>query len=88
MKARGATAPLSVGFLEINTKRERRAEKSVGGPEGMTRVGVGAGLVGTSDAGFPRSNLRRGGTDVAVGNVGCVCRHNAAGTGGAEMSVD
>jgi hypothetical protein len=54
----------------------------------MTRVGVGAGLVGTSDAGFPRSNLRRGGTDVAVGNVGCVCRHNAAGTGGAEMSVD
>lgn len=71
----------------MNTKRERRAEKSVGGAEGMTRVGVGAEL-GTSDAGFPRSDLRRGRTDVAVGNVGCVCRPSAAGTGGAEISVD
>ena len=87
MKARGATAPLSVGFLEIYTKRERRAEKSVGGAEGMTRVGAGAELE-TSDAGFPRSDLRRGRADVTVGCVGCVCRHDAAGTGGAEMSVD
>jgi hypothetical protein len=52
-------------------------------------VGVGADW-GTSDAGFPRSDLRRGRTptEVAVGKVGCVCRDTAAGTGGAEMSVD
>ena len=53
----------------------------------MTRAGVGV-VLGTSGADFPRSDLRRGRADVAVGNVGCVCRDTAAGTGGAEMSVD
>jgi hypothetical protein len=53
----------------------------------MTRVGVGEDW-GTLDVDFPRSALRRGRTEVAVGNVGCVCRDTAAGTGGAEMSVD
>ena len=35
MKARGATVPFSAGFVEMWRKRERRAEKSVGGLEGM-----------------------------------------------------
>ena len=52
----------------------------------MTRVGVGV-EDGTSDAVFPRSDLRRG-IGLAVGNVGGVCRDAAAGRGGAEMSVD
>ena len=52
----------------------------------MTRVGVGA-EDRTSDATFPRSDLRRGRIGLAVGKVGGVCR-DTAGTGGAEMSVD
>ena len=52
----------------------------------MTRVGVGA-EGGTSDAVFPRSDLRRGRIGLAVDNVGGVCRDTAAGRGGAEMSV-
>ncbi len=52
----------------------------------MTRVGVGL-VLGTSDAGFPRSDLRRGRMGLAVGNVGGVGRDTAAGTGGVEMST-
>ena len=52
----------------------------------MTRVGVGAEW-GASDAGFPRSDLRRG-TEGGIGNVGCVCRDTKGGKGGVEMSVD
>ena len=53
----------------------------------MRRVGVGV-EDGTSDAGFPRSDLRRGRIGLAVGNGGGVCRVAAGGSGGAEMSVD
>jgi hypothetical protein len=53
----------------------------------MTRVGAGV-VGGTSDVAFPRSDLRRGGTELAVNKEGFVCRGTAAGTGGAEMSVD
>lgn len=53
----------------------------------MTSVGVGV-EDGTSDAGFGRSDLRRGRIGLTVGNVGGVCRDTAAGRGGAEMSVD
>jgi hypothetical protein len=53
----------------------------------MTRVGA-AGVEGTSNVTFPRSVLRRGMTEGAVGTGGCVCRGTGAGTGGAEMSVD
>ena len=53
----------------------------------MTRVGVGV-EGGTSDAVFPRSDLRRGRIGLVVGNVGGVCRDTVVGRGGAEMSVD
>jgi hypothetical protein len=53
----------------------------------MTRVGVGV-EDGTSDAGFPRSDLRRGMIGLVAGNADGVCRDTAAGRGGAEMSVD
>lgn len=53
----------------------------------MTRVGVG-GAEGMSGAAFPRSDLRRGSTGVAVSSGGGVCRDKGAGTGGAELSVD
>jgi hypothetical protein len=53
----------------------------------MTGVGVGA-EDGTSDAVFPRSDLRRGRIGLAVGNAGGICRDTAAGRGGAETSVD
>jgi hypothetical protein len=53
----------------------------------MTGVGVGV-EGGTSDAVFPRSDLRRGRIGLAVGNVGGICRGTGAGRGGAEMSVD
>jgi len=35
--------PLSAGFREMNRKRDRRAERRVGGAEGMNRRG-GEGL--------------------------------------------
>jgi len=35
MNARGATVPLSAGFLEMWMNRERRAENSVAGDEGI-----------------------------------------------------
>jgi hypothetical protein len=53
----------------------------------MRRVGVGV-EDGTSDAIFARSDLRRGRIGLTVGNVGGVCRDTAAGSGGAEISVD
>ena len=53
----------------------------------MTRVGVGV-EGGTSDGIFPRSVLRRGRTGLVVGNAGGVCLDTAAGSGGAETSVD
>ena len=66
MNARGATAPLSAGFLEMYTYRERSAEKRVGGVEGMS----GAGEVGAEGwSSFPRSDLRRG-TMAVVAAVG------------------
>jgi hypothetical protein len=52
-------------------------------------AGTGGGVEdGTSDAVFPRSDLRRGRIGLAVGNVGGVCRDTGAGRGGAEISVD
>ena len=59
----------------------------MGGAEGMTGVGV-AGAEGTSGAGFPRSDLRRGRTEEATCNGGFGGRDTVAGTGGAELSVD
>lgn len=53
----------------------------------MTRVGAG-GAGGTSGVAFPRSDLRRGMTELAVSKGGFGCRGTGAGTGGAEMSVD
>ena len=66
MNARGATVPFSAGFLEMNRKRDRRAEKSVGGADGMETVaattGEGTSAVCKLDA-F-RSSFHRG--EVAV----------------------
>jgi hypothetical protein len=41
-----------------------------------------------SDPVFPCPDLRRGAIELAVGNVGGVCRDTAAGRGGAKMSLD
>lgn len=67
MKARGATVPFSAGWVEIYWKRERRAEKRVGGAEGMggttgkgTTVIVGVSIDWPEVDGF-RSGLRRTG---------------------------
>jgi hypothetical protein len=54
-------------------------------------TGGAEGVEGTSGVAFPRSDLRRGMTELAVNKGGggfVCCRGTVAGTVGAEMSVD
>ena len=53
INARGATVPLSAGFLLMCRKSDRRADSSVGGDGGMGIAGGASGFVeGGSDTEF------------------------------------
>lgn len=76
MKARGATVPLSLVCEEMYTNRDRRAEKSVGGEDGMgatsdcavggLKKSAGGPVVEALRSGF----LRTGVSGVGIGEAG------------------
>lgn len=80
MKTRGATVALSAGWVDMWRKRERRAEKRVGGDFGIGAMWTMTGGMSEVDeemeglrSGFLRTETKDGG--------GCGCGCGTAGGG-------